>query len=76
MEEIEDLVWVPGEAELIQAIRRSQHPFPEPGIRFLTKIVGSDAANKTIDLSQLFLSSKQIMLWCPIQDHRSFGIVS
>lgn len=60
--ELEELIWMPGKANLIKSALRDQDPFPDSGLSLLTRIVQHDVGSaKTADLSGFLLSDIQIL---------------
>ncbi|KAJ7781350.1 hypothetical protein B0H16DRAFT_617226 [Mycena metata] len=61
-EELEGLVWMPGKADHMKSVLRSQVSFPDSGLSLLAKVLEHEAGStsNTIDLSGLALSDSQI----------------
>ncbi|KAJ7047474.1 hypothetical protein C8F04DRAFT_9306 [Mycena alexandri] len=66
-QELEGLVWMPGKADHIKSVLRSQAPFPDSGVSLLAKVLEHEAgsSSNTIDLSGLALSESQILSVLP-----------
>ncbi|KAJ7276309.1 hypothetical protein B0H12DRAFT_1005119 [Mycena haematopus] len=59
-EELEELVWHPGKADLMKPVLREQKPFPESGMPLLTKVIQHEVG-KSLDLSGFSLSEDQLV---------------
>ncbi|KAK0242739.1 hypothetical protein EDD85DRAFT_300916 [Armillaria nabsnona] len=56
---LENLVWQPGKAPLINAVLQKQDPFPDAGVSLLTQVVLQNP--KVVDLSDFSLTTDQLV---------------
>ncbi|KAJ3559036.1 hypothetical protein NM688_g580 [Phlebia brevispora] len=59
---IEDMLWLPGKADIVRDILYSQSPFPDTGVPLLTKLAEYQLSGAmSLDLSGLELSDTQVV---------------
>lgn len=62
VDDIKQLIWLPGKAKLIKDTLRSQKPLPESAIGLLGEVISHDLkSNSVIDLSSFHLTSVHIV---------------
>jgi hypothetical protein len=60
--DIENMIWMPGKADVIKRILQERSPFPDTGLNLLVKIFGKkNELEGVLDLSGFHLSSDQII---------------
>lgn len=60
--QIEEMLWMPGKAKLVQSILRDMTPFPDSGVPLLEKVINQEmkVGDAAVDLSEYALSSTQV----------------